>query len=143
MKILVTRRKFGVQEISSFFISSVLIAFIIYEQFTAGLVRQLLLYLSITYLSAFIGYIYWHNQRSLLYLWLCHAENRLMITDMDGKIRCGSVNSHSKANHFGVWLSMDSEHTTDKSLRHLFIGCWQTDRRSFRALHRHINWYTQ
>ncbi|WP_371195798.1 hypothetical protein [Glaciecola sp. SC05] len=89
--------------------------------------------------------IYWKNEKALLYLRLVHENNQLMMTDASGRRVIYEVQNCSKANQFGIWLYLTAvDHSgANNDVQRLFIGRWQTNRRSFCSLHRHLNWYVE
>lgn len=98
--------------------------------------------LTIVSIIAVIFSILLKNKKALLYLQIRHEKNQLSLLENDGQYSEFLVLRASKANALGVWLYLASVDIEDAPLRRLFIGCWQTNQRSFRALHRHIKWYT-
>lgn len=92
-----------------------------------------------------IFYLCLKNRSLQLHLKLDHEQNQILCTDFNTLERF-EVEATSKANSFGIWLSLRPLVLQDKSTwpeqnKTVFIARWQTCDDSFRALHRHLIWY--
>ena len=90
-------------------------------------------------------YFYLKNRSLQLHLQLDHDSNQILYTELN-KLERFEVAATSKANLFGIWLSLRPLMSQKKGAwpvqnKTVFIARWQTSEASFRALHRHLIWY--